>query len=256
MHVDEGKVNNYTFAPALKQAGYTVGMFGKYLNECPGTPPIGWDVWLANGGGNYFNPEFAVKNVDGLPDSSNSKHFPLGANYTTSVVGNYSIEWINKVAGKGQPFFAYIAPKAAHDPFQPAPWYADYWASGWPLTAPRPPSWNLTSAQLANHHPNVANQAVLTESVAECIDTSFKNRWRTLMSVDDVVGAVFAATKRLGVHDNTFYIYSSDHGFQLGELNLPQDKRTMLVFEQTFSIEEYCWIPRLLWLEASMREIQ
>lgn len=29
MHVDEGKVNNFTFAPALKAAGYTVGMFGK-----------------------------------------------------------------------------------------------------------------------------------------------------------------------------------------------------------------------------------
>ena len=44
-------------------------------------------------------------------------------------------------------------------------------------------------------------------------------------------GAVYALNKRLGVHDNTFYIYSSDHGFQLGELNLPQDKRNVYEFD-------------------------
>ena len=31
----------------------------RYLNNCPNKPPPGWDVWLANGGGNYFNPAFA-----------------------------------------------------------------------------------------------------------------------------------------------------------------------------------------------------
>ena len=89
----------------------------------------------------------------------------------------------------------------------------------------------MTKAQLAHHHPNVASQAVLTDEVADCIDAAFKNRWRTLMSVDDLVGDVYALTKRLGVHDNTFYIYSSDHGYQLGELNLPQDKRNVYEFD-------------------------
>ena len=47
MHVDEPKVNNATFARYLKeQAGYTVGMFGKYQNICPSTPPPGFDAWM------------------------------------------------------------------------------------------------------------------------------------------------------------------------------------------------------------------
>lgn len=42
-----------------------MGLFGKYLNTfvplCP-PPGISPGAWLANGGGNYMNPEF---NVDG-----------------------------------------------------------------------------------------------------------------------------------------------------------------------------------------------
>jgi N-acetylglucosamine-6-sulfatase len=30
---------------------------------------------------------------------------------------------------------------------------------------------------------------------------------------------------------NSYFIYSSDHGFQLGELNLPQDKRNVYEFD-------------------------
>ena len=40
--------------------------------------------------------------------------------------GNVSVAWIKKVAAAAkdgsQPFMAYIAPKAAHEPFNPAPW--------------------------------------------------------------------------------------------------------------------------------------
>ena len=53
MHVDEVLVNNYTMAKYMKeQKGYTSGMFGKYLNNCPDTAQPGWDAWFANGGGN------------------------------------------------------------------------------------------------------------------------------------------------------------------------------------------------------------
>ena len=29
-------------------------------------------AWLANGGGRYYNPQFAIKNVDGVPDGMQS----------------------------------------------------------------------------------------------------------------------------------------------------------------------------------------
>ena len=47
MHVNYSKVNDATFARTLsEEAGYTVGLFGKYLNEMPKTVPPGFDAWL------------------------------------------------------------------------------------------------------------------------------------------------------------------------------------------------------------------
>lgn len=103
MHVNEALVNNNTFAKHLsEQAGYTVGMFGKYQNVMPKNVPVGFDAWLGNGGGSYIAPSFITKNIDGIPDG----HWKgTEKNYTTSVVGNVSIAWIRKVAKKEETFF-------------------------------------------------------------------------------------------------------------------------------------------------------
>jgi len=51
------------------------------------------------------------------------------------------------------------------------------------------------------------------------------------MSVDDLIEGVFQAVEDAGVMHNTYFFYSSDHGFQLGELNLPFDKRNVYEFD-------------------------
>jgi len=135
------------------------------------------------------------------------------------------------IAAGRTPFMAYIGTKAPHDPFDPASWYKTYWHPTWPTAAPRPPSWNMTKEQLANHHPTVASQSMLTADVAECIDSTFKDRWRCLMSVDDLIADVVGAVEVAGLGGSTYYLYSSDHGYQLGELNLPQDKRNVYEFD-------------------------
>jgi len=66
---------------------------------------------------------------------------------------------------------------------------------------------------------------MITETCAEYVTKSFKDRWRTLMSVDDVIDDVVQLVEDLGLVDNTYFMYSSDHGFQLGELNVLLDKR-------------------------------
>ena len=79
------------------------------------------------------------------------------------------MSWLKKVAGGPKPFFAYIAPKACHEPFTPATWYADYWAPSWPAHEPRPVSWNASFESRSKHHGNIATNPLITETCAEYV---------------------------------------------------------------------------------------
>jgi N-acetylglucosamine-6-sulfatase len=45
------------------------------------------------------------------------------------------------------------------------------------------------------------------------------------MSVDDLISEVIQTVDDLGLSDRTYFFYSSDHGFQLGQFNILMDKR-------------------------------
>ena len=202
MHVDEVLVNNFTVARYLKEkAGYKTGLFGKYLNICPQTAPPGVDVYYANGGDEYYAPTFFVENVPGLPNGIQKND---NTAYSTALIGNQSVAWIKQVAQENKqtqtPFFAYIGTKAPHDPFFPAAWYRDTWDDGWPEQAPRIGTWNVSFEQLSGHHPSVSNRTTLIDQAqADCIDSDFKDRWRCILSVDDIVAEVIQTLDDAGL---------------------------------------------------------
>lgn len=233
MHVNYTIVNQHNFPKILKEeAGYATGLFGKYTNVLPsvGAAP-GFDAWLANGGGDYIAPSFKTQGIDGLPDGEN--HFSSDpAHYSTAVIGNYSVAWIKKVAKQGLPFYAHIAPKAAHEPFNPAPWHADHWDPSWPDHEPRPENWNCSIESRKKHHGNIATEPLITEAASRMITGIFKNRWRTLMAVDDLIAEVIQTVGDLGLLDSTYFFYTSDNGFQLGQFNIPFDKRHVYEWDQ------------------------
>lgn len=184
---------------------------------------------MTNGGGTYNAPQFDTKGVADLAPyyMADGSWHGNASTYTTAVVGNASMSWLKKVAHGPRPFFAYIAPKACHEPFTPAPWYSAHWDPSWPSQEPRPVSWNCSAESRSNHHGNIATQPMISESCAGFVTESFQNRWRTLMSVDDVISDVVGFIEAEGLAGNTYFLYSSDHGFQLGEFNILIDKRQM-----------------------------
>mmetsp|Transcript_38935 Transcript_38935/g.121222 ORF Transcript_38935/g.121222 Transcript_38935/m.121222 type:complete len:554 (-) Transcript_38935:109-1770(-) len=240
MHVDEGKVNPVSFAKYLSEVGYTAGWFGKHMNNCPHEPPPGFGCttcyWFANGGGidrepgGYINATFSDF-AGGVPVSGTRYHRKPGvytadtsgefAGYTTSVVANKSLEWVRKVGRGPRPFFAAVASKSPHVPSTPAPWYAKAFSD---RSAPRTPDYNASAEQLANHHWLIAQQGPITAAEGHVVDELFRNRWRTLLSVDDAVAAMVEVLDELGIADSTYLLISSDHGFNLGQHRLPSCK--------------------------------
>ena len=64
--------------------------------------------------------------------------------------------------------------------------YRDHWDPSWPEHEPQGANWNCSAEARAAHHGNIPTQPMLTAAAARVITGVFKNRWRTLMAVDDV----------------------------------------------------------------------
>ena len=65
----------------------------------------------------------------------------------------------------------------------------------------------------------------LNQTYVDQVDEVFRNRWRTLLSVDDLVDDVFTKLTDAKLLENTIALYTSDHGYHLGNYGLPLDKR-------------------------------
>ena len=119
-------------ATHLNGAGYRTGLFGKYFNDYGGiTLPPGWDDWFGFiGQGEYFDYD--------VNDNGTMRHFGTGEGaYSTDVLSAQTQEFIGASVDAGEPFFAYVTPKAPHIRHVAAPRHEHAYDGE---QAPRPPS--------------------------------------------------------------------------------------------------------------------
>ena len=120
-----------------------------------------------------------------------------------------------------RPFLAVVAPHAPHLPSTPAPWHA----AAFPGTrAPRTHGYGAHGQS----HWLVASQPPLTSGQQAAIDREYADRLRTLLSVDDAVAALEAELEASGELNNTVWLFTSDHGYSLGQLRIPTRKTQVM----------------------------
>jgi len=205
-----------TFAVALATAGYRTAMLGKYLNgyKPQNNPPEpGWNYWAVAGNG---YPEF---NYD---FSDNGKFLRAGnqpTDYLTDVLAARAVDFIRQSAGA--PFVIEVATFAPHAPYTPAPRDADAFPD---LRAPRTPAFNIapdaSMPQWLRVHP------ALSAKDAARIDQDFRKRAQSVQAVDKMIGEVQAAVAAIGQGENTYFVFSSDNGYHMGEHRLMPGKMT------------------------------
>ena len=156
---------------------------------------------------------------------------------------------------EGKPFLLTVAHTAMHDPFTCEAGYADRWQDE---EIPEPPTlYDDLSARtkaLAPVKQRVGMAHTVYEAeTAHITDPLLRKKaqyqefakayLRCQLSLDDSVGEILDYLDRSGISDNTLVIYTSDHGFFLGEHGL-YDKRLMY--------EEAIRIPMLLRLPGDI----
>jgi len=228
--------------PMLHMAGYWTSIVGKVHNnqkrwlcsEKNTTTPFTHVSTLCSPCGNYWGNQYVVKQPG---ESTTRMEQPLPMEWSTyshAQFGNRSTAFMREAVKAGKPFFAHIGTTGPHLPSQPAPWHATEiaaWTAN--VTAPHTPDFDFHAK---GSHPSLAGLPSLKPHY-KFVDQHHRDRLGTLLSIDDLVAGVVKTLDELGVLENTYILFSADHGYHLGNWRLPQEK--MWPFETDVRIPFY-----------------
>ena len=204
------------FAVSLHAAGYRTGFMGKYLNAYrvhDQTPP-GWDEWDATGNG---YPEYNYPlNVNGTLHRYG--HRP--GDYLTDVLSQKAGAFIDSAATNRQPFMLEVATFAPHFPYTAAPRYN---RTDPRLRYPRTPGFDKIPT---DPPPFLKGRPPLTTAQEADIDRAYRQRVRADLAVDDLIAHLQDRLRADGVAGNTYFVFSSDNGYHMGENRLLPGKQT------------------------------
>ena len=213
--VNRGHERN-TFATALWSMGYRTGMMGKYLNgyEPAQNPPAGgWTSWDVAGNG-YPGFHYTLNQNGQLV-----AHGKEPSDYMTDVLSELAVQFIRQ--SRGQPFVIEVATFAPHRPYTPAPRDAGAFPG---LKAPRTPAYDASPN--TNTPRWLRQQPALAASDEVYIDEAFRKRAQSVLAVDAMIGALQATVAAIGQEQNTYFVFSSDNGYHMGDYRLMPGKLT------------------------------
>ncbi|HEY9151941.1 MAG TPA: sulfatase, partial [Anaerolineales bacterium] len=157
-----------------------------------------------------------------MNDNSKFEDHGQGQNdYMTDVLSQKADDFIRTSASDSHPFFLYLATYAPHEPATPSPRDASLFSD---LTAPRTPSFN--EADVSDKPPNTAADPLLTDFQISKLDELYRNRVRSMQTVDQMLARLIATLQQTGQLDNTYIIFTSDNGYHLGQHRLMGGKGT------------------------------
>jgi arylsulfatase A-like enzyme len=196
---DELQLRDDTLQARLSELGYTTAAYGKFLNKWPieQTPPD-------------FD-DFAIMS-HAYKDSTWNVNGTLGtqSGYTTNLVGERAVGFVESQASSGQPWMMYVHPYAPHLPATPEPEFSKT----------RIAKWEGNPAVLRKDRsgkPGFVRKAPYDLRKGRDIRT---RQFRALMSVDRMIDRVFTTLQNTGQSDNTLAVFISDNGYMWGDFGL------------------------------------
>ena len=211
-----------TIATWLKRKGYRNAYLGKYFNAYPrhapkNYVPPGWDEWASP----IYDSGYVGFNYTLNENGKFVEYGDRPEDYTSDVYTAKAQKFINQAAKDKQPFFLYISYFPPHQPAIPAPRHSKLFPDA---VQPRIPSFN--EADVSDKPEYIRNLPLLSQQDKDEIDKLYRKRLRSLQSVDEGLATLVNTLRANGQLDNTYFIFTSDNGFHLGQHRLTPEKET------------------------------
>ncbi|AHY47369.1 Sulfatase [Rubrobacter radiotolerans] len=205
---------------SLKAAGYETALFGKYLNKytVKEPKPPGWDEWYA--GDTPARSWKLNENGKVFYYQQERKRDP-GYRYWEDMLGDKAVSYINGRTPQDAPFFLWLGTHAPHGPEIYPPRHARRFQDA---RLPKPPNFN--EADVSDKPEWIRSLKPLTSGQVSVMEQRYRDRLRALAAVSDNIARIRAALRKSGELDNTYFIFTSDNGYHLGNHRLGPGKMT------------------------------
>jgi arylsulfatase A-like enzyme len=209
-----------TLATWLNKAGYQTKYIGKYMNSYNSLyKPPGWDEWYVMMGNhwNLSDPTTGKMN-DGGQETTLGGH-------SNDVFADKASDFIRRSSVNPAPFFVVVGTAAPHAPPDVAARYQNSF-----VDTPLPSLDNFNEQDVSDKPEWVQSYDTLSPAEIEDMQTLYRERLRSMLSVEDLLEQTITTLQETRELDNTYIFFTSDNGFHLGEHRLkvtaPVDKRT------------------------------
>lgn len=237
-----------TWGKLMESAGYETYMTGKWHVDAPADsvfqnvvhvrPGMPRDAWSHQGTIPFINKMIAEGATDEdiraigynrplhendtlwTPTNKDFGGFWQGGRHWSEVLKEDALGFIDQASQSNRPFFMYLAFNAPHDPRQAPRKYLDRY----PLDRLSVPESFIPEYPYKDSIGN--GQDLRDEALAPfprteyAIKTHIKEYYALITHLDDQIGAILEGLNDTGKMDNTYIIFTSDHGLAMGRHGL------------------------------------